>query len=763
MKKYSCFRFFLSAVLIPMVMACGKETSSRWEKTSEGTKLYIKDSLSTLFNKVSYTWRGDSMFGLAHGTGVLYGKDSDGETVYSREVNAWYGLIDKTDIRKMKTAVKAYCGPTKKDKPNGFGIRKEEGILYIGDFKKGKGTGDVIIMRNDGLYYAGEWEKDKIAGEGYMAAPDSSFVYEGGFRNGLFSGSGELFLINDGQVYSGEFRKGKYSGFGTLYRENVKYDDLKAQKRADGRYHAGASKHTYDNSSVIYRGKWKKGKYNGKGDLYLNDSTFVTHIWKKGQLPAGIGKLYDRLDQKKDRIRNYDAVYDSIFAYERHKAIYAIAIIIVIGILGYILYVVRKKSINGLYDRTEPMEKQKGYILWGVGGMWGLHRAGLCEKLYLTQYPLFALLLLLNITNIAVYIFHPSVWFILPHYSILTIIVFVILILWMAFDLFWIPYRIYLLTSWYFRRSSDELDILQGKKTEIEEFYSGLKSSLDALENEVEAKITQAEQIHVRVFKEEDGLFSGIRKSLARDGSLEFEQKKLEEMSEVANGILSIGDQYRWYYDMIYAYLQSSRRAAYRNMYLAKELIAAIKNITGKKQTLKTDVYNGAGNMDFNIDISALQSVEVNVNLAMNTFSDTYSMISGLGFKGGKAAVGAAAFSALVTVLDNIEQRNEQKLKIVKEQAKLISNIKEAAGEIVKSEAQILRCGEILSALYNANKAFIQAYCHLRDIVFGPISFHSYWYGIDKDNPELKTEEFISDIQHLVVVCSEYNKINQAK
>ena len=341
MKKYSCFRFFLSAVLIPMVMACGKETSSRWEKTSEGTKLYIKDSLSTLFNKVSYTWRGDSMFGLAHGTGVLYGKDSDGETVYSREVNAWYGLIDKTDIRKMQTAVKAYCGPTKKDKPNGFGIRKEEGILYIGDFKKGKGTGDVIIMRNDGLYYAGEWEKDKIAGEGYMAAPDSSFVYEGGFRNGLFSGSGELFLIN--------------------------------------------------------------------------------------------------------------------------------------------------------------------------------------------------------------------------------------------------------------------------------------------------------------------------------------------------------------------------------------------------------------------------------------TFSDTYSMISGLGIKGGKAAVGAAAFSALVTVLDNIEQRNEQKLKIVKEQAKLISNIKEAAGEIVKSEAQILRCGEILSALYNANKAFIQAYCHLRDIVFGPISFHSYWYGIDKDNPELKTEEFISDIQHLVVVCSEYNKINQAK
>ena len=55
------------------------------------------------------------------------------------------------------------------------------------------------------------------------------------------------------------------------------------------------------------------------------------------------------------------------------------------------------------------------------------------------------------------------------------------------------------------------------------------------------------------------------------------------------------------------------------------------------------------------------------------------------------------------------------------------------------------------------------AYEPMRQKVFGQPTFSKFLRGIDKEMSYLKSDDFRKDLQHLILVCTEYNKVYNAK
>ena len=426
--------------------------------------------------------------------------------------------------------------------------------------------------------------------------------------------------------------------------------------------------------------------------------------------------------------------------------------IIITIVFGIILFYVNKNSAEDLPIRKEPIRKSTAYWLWVVGGFWGLHRAKLCVKkpqkwhftiLFKSRFLFFAIGALTGILSYLLFIF------IIP---------------WMLFDLFWISYRVYRLNGLYYRRSPEELDILQGKETEVDKFYHQLGVKLDII-NDVSFKelLARADEVMARQFEPEKGLIGSIKSYFERDGSLEFEQDRLSRLISLAGEAADLNVKAQLLYQQSFYYLAKARIAAYRNLYLAKELIAQIKEMRGKSQDLQLDEFKTMETMRIDINPAVLSEVKLDMNEAVENFGKIHKSLSNLGMKGSTATAVSGGLALVGAVIDNIDKRQDQKQAAVKAQAKIVDGLKQAGSEMAKLSGETLRVAEKMSALYEANKAFIHAYSHLRDTVFGEVRFKNWIKGVNRKNPAFRSESFLRDVQHLVLVCSEYNKINQAK
>ncbi len=221
----------------------------------------------------------------------------------------YYGQADIYD------AEYAYLGKMKKNRPDGAGIiikpvelvmdSKEEGKAYIreyssysvyeeepediyyamvygGEFKNGRpeGYGVKFSVPGDDVYIE---QPIKIDGDGDIQ--DAIFEwanprkYEGYFKDGRYSGKGNEYVYmginweNDGEDGLSE----DYSG---LYSEN----DEKNSKAAN--FFSGQNK-----DIMIYSGKYKKGKMNGKFKIYQFGYLSYEGDMKKNE-QTGKGKCY---------------------------------------------------------------------------------------------------------------------------------------------------------------------------------------------------------------------------------------------------------------------------------------------------------------------------------------------------------------------------------------------------------------------------------------------------------------------------------------
>lgn len=106
---------------------------------------------------------------------------------------------------------------------NGQGSAKNgRGYSYIGQWKNGQydGQGTLVFGLGDfeGLIYTGEFKEHKQSGEGTYTWPNGD-VYVGEVKDNQLNGQGTMTWA-DGSVYVGEFRDNQRNGQGTYIYEN---------------------------------------------------------------------------------------------------------------------------------------------------------------------------------------------------------------------------------------------------------------------------------------------------------------------------------------------------------------------------------------------------------------------------------------------------------------------------------------------------------------------------------------------------------------
>ena len=87
----------------------------------------------------------------------------------------------------------------------------KNGIIYIGEWLKGKSHGQGKMTFESGAIYIGEWKKDRRDGKGFetyidSGNPKSQVWYEGEFKKGKRHGQGTGYWA-DGATYVGAVKR----------------------------------------------------------------------------------------------------------------------------------------------------------------------------------------------------------------------------------------------------------------------------------------------------------------------------------------------------------------------------------------------------------------------------------------------------------------------------------------------------------------------------------------------------------------------------
>lgn len=226
--------------------------------------------------------------------------------------NEWHG-----DGKLTYTNGDVYEGDFKEDARHGTGIFK----FINGDVFEGKFQDDEAIFgvykSQSGDTYEGHFVDEKYHGYGCKVSQTEGWKYEGEWREGVRQGLGKCEFLEGhplhGVVYEGEWYNDNWHGKNTTtYSNGDKYsgsyhDNMKngvgtytfataelfecrydfepcaststphyAEYSGDfvnDRFH-GTGKMTYGSESTYYKGEWKDGKRNGKGDYISVDLTY---------------------------------------------------------------------------------------------------------------------------------------------------------------------------------------------------------------------------------------------------------------------------------------------------------------------------------------------------------------------------------------------------------------------------------------------------------------------------------------------------------
>ena len=176
-------------------------------------------------------------------------------------------------------------------------------VVFVGEWKDGRATGQGRLVFSDGDQYIGEFEDSDFSGKGtYTFANGDKLVGE--WKEGLFSGQGTITYRNRSQ-YVGEFKDDERSGQGTVtYADGSKYvgeyqnDERNGQGKliyANGSQYVGEFKdderHGQGTLTIAdgdrYVGEFKNGKRHGPGTITYADGTQLSGEFNDGQKKRG--------------------------------------------------------------------------------------------------------------------------------------------------------------------------------------------------------------------------------------------------------------------------------------------------------------------------------------------------------------------------------------------------------------------------------------------------------------------------------------------
>ena len=344
-----------------------------------------------------------------------------------------------------------------------------------------------------------------------------------------------------------------------------------------------------------------------------------------------------------------------------------------------------------------------------------------------------------------------------------------------------------------FRHHYENQVILSGGKTRvdllaelIEDTNRNIGLELDIINNHLAGGVNYQRDV-------DDGFFSWVKRGVADVfttgdySKMLRESAYLEEVKSNYELILSRLNRLKGAASLMSVYLEEQRKAAYRNIYLYKEILSlSNSNVRGKVQTLVQDVVllKDPNNLMLNESLVQNSDIQETTDLVdTHLFEIGYSVgalvervwTEDLRDAEKKAEVliqGVVVAINVVGRLLTINGEVTQKRTLIEgDLMKLAEAISSAQNTILEYQAVIARVMEVEMALNACNKAFVRAYTPIHIYVFREgtvqlsVRFTQFaWVGRRHwMSPSMQAEQnkFIEDLYNLQRLCSDYNKINQ--
>ena len=455
---------------------------------------------------------------------------------------------------------------------------------------------------------------------------------------------------------------------------------------------------------------------------------------------------------------------------------FKIAFIVVTGIIAITNHL-SKKSIKHL-NIKDPFKMWTAYLLFFLGGWLGLHHVYFRNtRQTVIRFSLSFLFLALNLNFF--YAFSPSsaIIFNIHSYNLISQIILSIIGLLFTVDFFLIPYYTFKSNNELWRKHFETEGIIAKNKTLADEHLNKQTSILMASQStyrKVDETLSD-KSIREHIKLGVGGFFKNIatcgnQKALNNEtGRLKTLQNAIIEAKEVYDKTLS-------YHDSAQELLASCRIDVYRNLKLAKEMVSIIKeSVKHKESQLLLDEIQNFGSLDIDInDVNfAIQafSDEQFTGKILDSFSNNMQRFTKNDIVLDKKNLTAAGLDIAIDLVGNLiteiinlnKEVSSKRLEVAEAQSKISSALIATNEASVALEANIRRINEIVTALNKVNKTFIRSYEPLRKQVFLNSSFKTY-LSHKSTLKQLKTSpEFWKDIQLLMIISAEYNKINQAK
>ena len=344
-----------------------------------------------------------------------------------------------------------------------------------------------------------------------------------------------------------------------------------------------------------------------------------------------------------------------------------------------------------------------------------------------------------------------------------------------------------------FRHHYENQVILSGGKTRvdllaelIEDTNRNIGLELDIINNHLAGGVNYQRDV-------DDGFFSWVKRGVADVfttgdySKMLRESAYLEEVKSNYELILSRLNRLKGAASLMSVYLEEQRKAAYRNIYLYKEILSlSNSNVRGKVQTLVQDVVllKDPNNLMLNESLVQNSDIQETTDLVdTHLFEIGYSVgalvervwtedlrdaekIAEVLIQGVVVAINVVG--RLLTINGEVTQK---RTLIEGDLMKLAEAISSAQNTILEYQAVIARVMEVEMALNACNKAFVRAYTPINRYVFREGTeklterFKQVaWVGRRHwMSPSMQAEQnkFIEDLYNLQRLCSDYNKINQ--
>lgn len=461
-------------------------------------------------------------------------------------------------------------------------------------------------------------------------------------------------------------------------------------------------------------------------------------------------------------------------------------VFILIVFFLFIVFVNLGFGVHSSSERAKPLALWKVYLVFIGGGIWGMHSFYLREYFWgCLKLILSCTLIIVNFSILKVYLHSPFLLFSIPEYSYLSQSLFYMLIVLLICDLIGMPYYVYKYNNIYYRRHFETDAILNGQELEVEKFYNDLSQYIKELDPFMEdLKEIVSDDYIIEDESKDTSFWGGVKrfgKNVITGGKaykLERKKDRLRCLSASCSDVKEKMEVLADSNNILSDYLKTARIASYRNLFLAKELIfIGKKKVEGKKQMVIVDENHGIAEV-VDLKVDKVEDINYQSDLFFSdmglSLSNSLDKLSNSFESKGAVSKNDLALAVIEVGVDTLINSIEQVININEEVKEAIIKVEEGINSAIKYlnqstqaiqiyKASLLRQSEILIALTVCNKAFIAAYEPLREKTFGKPSLIRYIFKNKAEVNFIQSIQFKEDIKHLMILCSEYNKINQTK